>query len=297
MSNRSWFFAAGGQQQGPYPEAQFRDLIARGQVTAQTLVWCEGMAGWQKAGEVPGLVAGGGPPPMMPQGGAVMGAGGYGGGGYAGGGALSIDLPLWSFFGYCVLLVIGEIVVIPAPWIVTAYYRWITPRLQVPGRPNLAFTGQVGDIWYVIIGLALLGYVGLINNTLQLVAIPAQAALSWMLIRWAVGHLSSNGQPLPISFKGNVWAFIGFQILMFISVFTIIGWAWVITFWMRWICSNIVGTRREVVFNGSGLQVLWRTIVMGLLFVLIIPIPWMIRWYTQWYVSQVALVERGAYAA
>ena len=28
MSN--WFFAANGQQQGPYPEAQFRDLIANG---------------------------------------------------------------------------------------------------------------------------------------------------------------------------------------------------------------------------------------------------------------------------
>jgi len=28
----------------------------------------------------------------------------------------------------------------------------------------------------------------------------------------------------------------------------------------------------------------------------LIPIPWVLRWYTQWYVSQFALVERGAYA-
>src|SRR5215813_12942945 len=147
MSNRSWFLASDGQQQGPYPEAQFRDMIARGQVTPQTLVWCEGMAGWQKAGEVPGLMSGGMAPPAMPGGGPVagMGAGAYGD-------ALSIDLPLWSFFGYCVLLVIGEIVVLPIPLIATAYYRWLTPRLQVPGRPNLGFTGQVGDIWYVFIG-------------------------------------------------------------------------------------------------------------------------------------------------
>ena len=296
MSNRSWFFAAGGQQQGPYPEAQFRDLIARGQVSVQTLVWCEGMAGWQKAGEVPGLMAGGGAPPMMPQGGAVMGAGGYGGGGY-GSGALSIDLPLWSFLGYCILLVIGQIFVIPAPWVVTAYYRWLFPKFNVPGRPNLAFTGQVGDIWYVIVGLALVGYLGVIDNRLQLLGVPAQAALSWMLMRWVVSHLSSNGQPLPITFEGSIWAFIGFQLLMFVSIFTIIGWAWVITFWMRWICRNLAGTRREVVFNGSGLQVLWRTIVMSLLFILIIPIPWILRWYANWYVSQTALVERGAYAA
>ena len=43
MSERVWFHAAGGQQQGPYGEAQFRDLIARGTVTAETLVWTQGM--------------------------------------------------------------------------------------------------------------------------------------------------------------------------------------------------------------------------------------------------------------
>src|SRR5581483_7425122 len=99
MSNRSWFFASSGQQQGPYPEAQFRDLIARGTVTPQTLVWCEGMAGWQKAGEVPGLMsAGAGAPPIVPQaGGPMMGAGGYGDG-YAGGSsALSLEMGIWDF--------------------------------------------------------------------------------------------------------------------------------------------------------------------------------------------------------
>lgn len=60
MSDRSWFYASNGQQQGPYPEAQLRDLIARGTVRADTLVWSEGMAGWQKAGEIPGLMSDGG---------------------------------------------------------------------------------------------------------------------------------------------------------------------------------------------------------------------------------------------
>ena len=57
------------------------------------------------------------------------------------------------------------------------------------------------------------------------------------------------------------------------------------------------GTRREVVFNGSGLEVLWRTIIFVLLCFLIIPIPWMLRWYGQWYVSQFALAPRGAASA
>src|SRR5438445_2113503 len=150
MSNRSWFYAANGQQQGPFPEAQLRDLIARGTVRADTLVWSEGMAGWQKVGEIPGLMSA---PPSIPQaGGPPVLGGGYGGG------ELSVDLPLWSFFGRCLLLMIGNLLVIPSPWTATSYYRWIVPRFAVPGRPNLGFSGQAGDIWYVFIALALTGY-------------------------------------------------------------------------------------------------------------------------------------------
>jgi hypothetical protein len=34
---------------------------------------------------------------------------------------------------------------------------------------------------------------------------------------------------------------------------------------------------------------LWRTLVVVLLSILIIPIPWMMRWYMQWMLSQVAV--------
>ena len=284
-----WFFAANGQQQGPYPEAQFRDLIMSGTVRADTLVWAEGMAGWQKAGEVPGLMPSGGPP-MMPQGGPppMMGGGG------ATGSAITADLPIWGLLGRSIVYILGMLVVIPAPWVAVWFYRWFASRLQVPGRPNFEFTGQVGDIWWAFILLALLGLVGAYDATYQLIAIILQAVVSWFVLRWAVSNLASNGQKIPTTFEGSIWAYIGWQLLLVISFITIIGWAWVITFMLRWICGNISGTRREVVFNGSGLQVLWRSLVFALLCMLIIPIPWMLRWYSQWYVSQFALAPRGA---
>ena len=64
--------------------------------------------------------------------------------------------------------------------------------------------------------------------------------------------------------------------------------------WVRWICRNISGTRREVIFNGSGLEILWRTIVLGIGCAFLIPIPWVLRWYNRWFVSQFELVERAA---
>jgi hypothetical protein len=291
MSDRSWFFASQGQQQGPFPEAQLHELIANGTVTAETLVWTEGMAGWQKAGDIPGLLVGAGGPPAIPQSGRPLtSAGGLRGG------PLSIELPLWAFLGRILLLTIGYVFVIPAPWTGTGFYRWMASRTEVPGRPNFAFTGQPGDIWYVFVVTGLTFYVQAYDNRLQLILIPVSAFLSWILVRWLAGNLSSNGQRLPIAFNGNAVAFIGWQLLMYVSFITIIGWAWVITAWMRWICRNIGGTRREVVFNGTGLEVLWRTIVFAICCVFIVPIPWMLRWYNRWYVSQFALVERIAYA-
>ena len=94
----------------------------------------------------------------------------------------------------------------------------------------------------------------LLSNLMILV----QMALYWLFLKWFIANLASNGQPLGLSFSGSVWAYLGWTILAAISIITIIGWAWVYTAWLRWFCRNIQGTRREVLFIGSGLEVLWR---------------------------------------
>jgi hypothetical protein len=143
--------------------------------------------------------------------------------------------------------------------------------------------------------MALSSYVGLSGyHFLQYIIIPLQAFLSWMTVRWIASNLSSNGRQLPIAFDGSALTYIGWHVLLFISTVTIIGWAWVTTAWMRWMCRNVSGTQREIVFNASGLELLWRTLVFVLGSMLLIPIPWLLRWYTKWYVSQFELVERAA---
>jgi uncharacterized RDD family membrane protein YckC len=43
----SWYYASGGQQQGPVDDAQFENMIQAGQIKPADLVWKEGMANWQ----------------------------------------------------------------------------------------------------------------------------------------------------------------------------------------------------------------------------------------------------------
>ncbi len=56
----------GGTPGGPYNMAQMQSGIANGQVTGQTLVWSQGMAGWAPAQSVPELQALFAAPPPMP---------------------------------------------------------------------------------------------------------------------------------------------------------------------------------------------------------------------------------------
>jgi hypothetical protein len=298
MSNRSWFYASNGQQQGPYPEVQLRDLIARGTVRADTLVWSEGMSGWQKAGEIPGLMSGASRPPTMPQAGAppMAPTGGYTGG-YAGG-SLSFDFGILEFTWRTIVLLVGLLFVIPAPWVLVWYMKWMVPLVSVPGRPRLAFEGGAMTIvpWFfgfvVLEIIVAVSGISLLGNLMFLV----QIALYWLFLKWFIANISSNGQPLGLSFSGSFWAYLGWTILTVLAFITIIGWAWVYVAQMRWLYRNIQGTRREIIFTGTGLEFLWRAIVMVVACIFIIPIPWMYRWFAQWMASQTVLAERGTMA-
>ena len=45
----SYMLAVNGQQYGPYNMLQLQQMAQSGQLTAQTLVWCQGMATWEPA--------------------------------------------------------------------------------------------------------------------------------------------------------------------------------------------------------------------------------------------------------
>ena len=60
--------AVNGQQQGPFGLGVLQGMVSSGQLTRETLVWCDGMPGWSAAGTVPALSSlfGSVPPPIPP---------------------------------------------------------------------------------------------------------------------------------------------------------------------------------------------------------------------------------------
>lgn len=52
----NYFFSIRGRAEGPLDEQAVRDHVAAGRITRDTLVWCDGMSGWQALREVTELV-------------------------------------------------------------------------------------------------------------------------------------------------------------------------------------------------------------------------------------------------
>jgi GYF domain 2 len=66
MPDEQWYYAQAGQKQGPMPRAEVFSRISRGMIQRTDLVWVEGMAQWQPAGQVSGLFPASVPPPLPP---------------------------------------------------------------------------------------------------------------------------------------------------------------------------------------------------------------------------------------
>ena len=53
----AYFLAIDGKQYGPFTVEQLRPFVPTGQITPQTLVWCQGMSAWAPASSRPDIAA------------------------------------------------------------------------------------------------------------------------------------------------------------------------------------------------------------------------------------------------
>jgi hypothetical protein len=287
MTNRTWYVAVGGKQHGPCSDERLQELFVDGTVKEDTLVWCDGMSNWAMAAEVPGLI----PqsprptPPPLPTGPAQQKENGDR--------PFSTNFDVWPLFGRTLLVVVSQLLVVPTPWAVTGFYRWFADHIQVPDQPRVAFTGKAGDIWYIFILSALCGYIGFVDFALQLAIMPLTVLFLVIFARWFFRNLAWQGQVAPLKFTAGYWAMLGWCVVFTLSTITIVGWAWALTAWTRWMCRHVEGSARRLIFTASGWDVLWRTLLFLLSLSLVIPIPWTFHWYTRWVVSQFALGSEG----
>lgn len=273
-----YYADAARNRQGPFSESEIAHLIEAGTIRRDTLIWSVTLVEWREAGSVDrfaAIFAHQPQPAPAPTSAPAPRAG-----------MLAADFPVGGLFGRALLVVLGNLIVIPAPWVNEGYYRLLATHTVLPDGRRFTFAGQPGDIWLVFVGIAVLGLIGNFIGHFSLLTGLLALALHVLVIRWFCSKLGTDDGTTRLTFQGSVWGYIGWYLLLILSMLTIIGWAWVTQAWVRWMCQNTKGTL-AFDFVGSGGAILWRTLVAVIGSAFLIPIPWIMQWYAVWFVSQI----------
>jgi len=309
MANRQWYTAIDGQQAGPYSDQRLGEMVAAGLVRADTYVWSAGMTDWVTASEIPGLIPrtrAAPPPPPRQAPRAAQPAGRAAAPGRAAGvqpftapnfnqaaAAQSIGqsfsqqvpadaeplithVQMWPLLGRTLLVILGQITIIPAPWVMTSFYKWFIENIELPEGRRTGFNGQPMDIWYIFMLYAFVaGYSGYIIDYIF------TYIFLYLPFFYSLWEISAILTPL-----------IKLVIIVFLLLI-ILKWVVQNTVWM---CRHLEGGARRLVFIAGGWDILWRTWLFAISCFFIIPIPWTLHWITRWYVSQFALSHEQAVA-
>lgn len=210
-----------------------------------------------------------------------------------------------GLFGRSLLAGIGMILIVPAPWVVCWYYEWLFSVVQGRWGSRLEFRGTPGSVWvlttlYGVLIVANIAYgatqeQGETNVAFDIGFQLASLVLGWALWRWMVSQLELNGARLRLG--ASLLGYVGWMLLLYLSIITIIGWAWVTVFFYRWLAGTVDGAPGRFGFKGEGHQILWRTLAMILFMLPVLTIPWAIRWYMAWLVEQITYEETPAAVA
>ena len=186
--------------------------------------------------------------------------------------------------------VLLSLLVIPTGWGIASLARWYVRNLGFSDGSRAWFEGTGWQIWWYYV---VLGVLGVLRRYYLVVFLPSIFAEAWVnltVLRWFVGNtrLSSGA---GARFTGSYWPFLGFSVLLTLSIFTIIGWAWVLAGFMEWICRHLFIGDRQGAFHGSALHLLWRGFAALLGSLPIVTIPWMWVWFVKWLTGRVAFRE------
>ncbi|WP_027185979.1 hypothetical protein [Desulfovibrio inopinatus] len=197
-------------------------------------------------------------------------------------------------------LILTTIPIVTTAWGMVPFYRWFNNNTVTSDGRRFSLEGRPANVWLLMAGFTLANFVrGLAQGAAQQETSdqfdPATILLgfglfiivqlfTWGILKWYISHTRLD-DTIALRFRGGAIPFIGWMILSIISIFTIIGWAWVNAAIIRWVLRNIDAPNMTFVFTGRGHEVLWRSLVALLGSIFIVTIPWVWLWLTKWFVA------------
>lgn len=212
---------------------------------------------------------------------------------------------------YLFLIIISSLLIIPMAWAIAATNRWVVRSVSVDGKPaNATFNGKGTEIWPYFIGISLLSsiiyltpalagilpreyhYIGqsvmLLSFVLFFLLLPLTIYWGFVILKWSVRSIQAE-KGLSPSFEGNYVSFISYYIGTILAYVSVIGWAWVIASFLRWICRGIQVKGYNIRFTGKGHQILGVYLAFSLGSLFIITIPFLTVWIYKWHMEKIEI--------
>lgn len=188
--------------------------------------------------------------------------------------------------------ILSILLAIAGAWMLAEACRWICQNLRFDDGSSARFSGRGGQIlgWWLLCILAgrrwdIPGSQGVCLE-IALYFLGLWGVLN--ILRWFVSHVVSSSSP-GFSFLATFKELVGWEVLLALSVLTVIGWAWVLAAMYRWMARNTRADDRALRFHGEGLEILWRTVAAALFSIPVVTIPWAWLWYTRWLVRNTSI--------
>jgi hypothetical protein len=210
-----------------------------------------------------------------------------------------------QMLGWILLWMLSALVLVPVAWVMAAVGRWLCRNLRLSDGTTATFRGTGGEVfgWAFLCALLALASIVVslaapgasISIPIAILILVIQCAVGLQILKWFWSRVEWSGGP-RLRFAGGYVGFLGWSLLVMVSIYTIIGWAWAGAALYRWLAANVQAEGVRFVWRGKGHEVLWRFLVGGLACILIIPIPWVTLWLLRWVVERTA-IQRTAGAA
>jgi hypothetical protein len=284
MTKNYFYKDRAGAQNGPVSFLELLTLIKTGRIAPDCLVWNDSGAPRQ-AGSIEELFD-------VFQSKASFAV-------PAGSGPLAPNLPAWGLFWRAVVYSLGLALIVPAPWAGKWFHGWIAERICLPNRKRLFLETSLGACWFIFVAIGLAAIAPPLfhgHSGVQIIANLVSLFAGFLLTGWFSRSLRSEDGALNVAFQGGFLPYFGWCLLIGLSLVTIIGWAWVVKYWMRWIFRETRGSH-SFEFVATGWDILWRTLVVILGCMLIVTIPWLVAWIYNWYISRIVVTPDVTMAA
>jgi hypothetical protein len=211
------------------------------------------------------------------------------------------------------LAVLCGISLVGIPYALVLYYRWFARKTSTVNGNKFVFLGGIGTLYGLFLCTVLIavcfrmplllkwfgpfhspGAIYAVMLPLLLLQSIANGVVGFFYMRYFFANLEDL-QHRRIDFAVPLVRYIAFYLLIALSFFTIIGWAWIMCWLYRWLFRNLRIEGAKINFTGTGFGLLWRSIVFAICFFPIVTIPWATVWFYRWLVSRVEIRhESGA---